>query len=426
MFSILDYGAKGDAETLDTAAIQRAVDACNASGGGTVWVPGGRTYLSGQINLKSRVNLHLEAGARLMAGKDPADFPGLTFLAAENAHNLSISGQGEVYGRGVEFMQEDLGYIYGLNRATTFRPRMLHWIGCKNVSLRDFTLRDSPSWGIHLTGCQDVLVHGMRIYNDLKVPNCDGIDPDHCRNVRISDCHIEAGDDCIVIKTLSAYHAYGPSENITVTGCTLVSTSSALKIGTESCADLRNVVFDACVIRDSNRGLSIQLRDNGNVENILFSNMVIETRLFSDEWWGKAEPIYVTALHRSPAAPLGHIRHVRFSNILCRGESGVFLAGSADSPLEDIALDNVRIEIDKTSKWPGGKQDWRPPDDSSRLIDHPTAGVYLKHARQVALRNVEVAWGANRPAYYGAALDQHHVEDLELVNFKGQSAHPAD
>jgi len=256
------------------------------------------------------------------------------------------------------------------------------------------------------------------------VPNCDGIDPDHCRNVRISGCHIEAGDDCIVLKTLKDYNAYGPCENITVTGCTLVSTSSALKIGTESGADIRNVIFDACVIRGSNRGLSIQLRDNGNVENVLFSNMIVETRLFSDDWWGKAEPIYVTALHRTPNGALGHVRHIRFSNILCRGENGAVLCGSPNSPLEDIVLENVRIEIDKTSRWPGGVQDLRPPEIEHMLRAHATNGVYIEHARGVALRNVSVAWGQNRPAYFGAALETHAVEALELDHFKGESAHP--
>jgi hypothetical protein len=427
MFNILDFGARGDADTHDTQAIQAAIDACSAAGGGSVLIPGGRTYLSGQIDLKSHTHVHLEGGARLMASKDPAAYRDGTFLSARNAVNCSIGGPGELFGRGVEFMQEDRGAIYWLDREHTFRPRMIHWIGCQNVSFRDLTIRDAPVWSLHLTGCEDVLIQGIRILNNLKVPNCDGIDPDHCRNVRISDCHIEAGDDCIVLKTLKEYNAYGPCENITVTGCTLVSTSSALKIGTESCADIRNVIFDACVIRNSNRGLSIQLRDNGCVENVVFSNMIVETRLFADDWWGKAEPIYVTALHRTPGSELGRVRHVRFSNILCRGENGVFLCGSPDSPLEDVVLENVRIEIDKTSRWPGGVQDLRPPEVMGTPIGvrpHATNGVYIEHARQAALRNVQVAWGQNRPEYFGTALEQHAVDGLEVLNFQGENAHP--
>jgi hypothetical protein len=109
---------------------------------------------------------------------------------------------------------------------------------------------------------------------------------------------------------------------------------------------------------------------------------------------------------------LGHVRHTRFSNILCRGENGVVLCGSPDSPLEDIVLENVRIEIDKTSRWPGGVQDLRPPEIEGMLRAHATAGVYIEHARQVALRNVSVVWGQNRLAYFGAALETHAVEAL--------------
>ncbi len=239
--------------------------------------------------------------------------------------------------------------------------------------------------------------------------------------MRISDCHIEAGDDCIVLKS---GREFGACENVTVTGCTLVSTSCALKVGTGPWTAIRNVVFDGCVITNSNRGLGIQLRDAGDIENIVFSNMVVETRLFHDDWWGKAEPIHISAVRRRPDAPIGKVRHVRFSNILCRGEAGAFISGSPDSIIEDVVLDNVRLEINKTSKWPGGMHDRRPPEDADHLYPHRTAGVFIEHARDVTLRNVEVVWGENRPNYFGPALECHHVHGLALREFRGESAHP--
>jgi hypothetical protein len=204
-------------------------------------------------------------------------------------------------------------------------------------------------------------------------------------------------------------------------------------------------VFDACHIRSSSRGVAIQLRDQGNVENVLFANLTIETRLFEDHWWGKAEPIYVTALHRfqhspeslptwNPTGAVGQVRRVRFSNILCRGENGAFLAGSPDSPLDDVVLENVRLEVDKWTRWPGGRQDRRPcdalgpafrdPRQDPGLREHPTAGVYIEQARDVALRDVRVVWGENRPSYFRHALEAHQVNGLQLVRFAGAAAHP--
>ncbi len=421
MFNILDYGAVGDGQTNDAPAIQRAINACASAGGGTVLVPAGRTFLTGQITLLSHVNVYIESGARLMASLNAADYPDGVWLRAVDAENIAITGLGTIDGQGTRFMRRDDRYIYWLDRERDFRPRLIRFIACKNVTLRDITILDAPEWTIHPTGCQDVLIQGIRILNSLKVPNCDGIDPDNCRNVRISDCYIEAGDDCIVLKSSKGY---GPCENITVTGCTLVSTSCALKIGTGPWTTIRDVVFDSCVIKKTNRGLGIQLRDAGDIENVVFSNMVIETRLFHDDWWGKAEPIHISAVHRSPNAPIGHVRHVRFSNILCRGENGVFISGSPDSIIEDVVLDNVRIEINKTSTWPGGKHDRRPPEDDQHLYSHPTAGVFIEYARDVTLRNVEVVWGDNRPDYFGPALECHNVQDLHVRDFKGESAHP--
>ena len=433
MYNIADFGAAGDGRALDTQAIQKAVDACHAAGGGTVLVPAGKTFVTGTVRLKGRVTLHVENGARLLSSDNPDHFTGSPYeamIAADGADHVAITGQGVIDGRARAFMTAELPHIF---RGARRRPHTIVLTGCRHVTIRDVTIQNAAHWALHPAGCQDVLIHGIRILNDLKVPNGDGIDPDHCRNVRICDCHVEAGDDCICIKNERPGMDLGPTENITVTGCTLISTSSAIKIGSGSCNDFRNLVFQGCVVSASNRGLGIQMRDEGNLEDVIFADMVVQTRLFHSSWWGKAEPIYVTAIPRVPGRPLGRVRHVRFSNILCRAENGAYIAGSPESPIEDLVLDGVRIQVDKWTKWPGGWYDRRPcsippdgtpPEAEPGLVRHATAGVYAEYAKGLVLRNTEIAWGPNVQADWGHALEAHHVADLRLEGFRGAAGRP--
>lgn len=419
-FNIRDHGAVGDGRSNDARAIQAAIDACAAAGGGTVVVPAGATYLSGSFVLRGNLEFRVERGARILASPRQADYTGYAvpgdpngvegekrvFISAYEAHGLAITGGGIIDGNGKAFMTEELPHIY---RGTAWRPHMFVLVGCDHLTVREVTLKDSGNWTLHMSGCRDVLVDGIRILNDLKVPNCDGIDPDHCTDVRISNCHIEAGDDCIVLKNLASYAKYGPTRNVTVTNCTLISTSAAVKIGTESVDDFRDITVSNCTIRGSSRGLSIQLRDQGNVENVLFSDCVIETRLFHDDWWGKAEAIYVTSAPRTPATRVGAIRHVRFRNILCRGEAGAYIAAVAPGRIDDVVLDGVRIELQKTSKWPGGRHDLRP--GAIGLLERPVAGIYVANATGVRLADAEVVCAL--PADFGPPLEAHNAPGLD-------------
>ncbi|MCS7060143.1 MAG: glycosyl hydrolase family 28 protein [Anaerolineae bacterium] len=440
VYNILDFGAVGDGRANDASAIQSAIDTCALAGGGQVVIPAGRRFLSGTILLKSNVELHLERGATLAASGDPAhyifrlrvgalsggtpspDDPAFGMLiGADRASNIAITGGGVIDGGGRLYIEEAGEYIH---RMKSWRPFTVFLLGCSQVTLRDVTFHDAAVWTVRLSGCNDVLIDGIHIDNDLKLPNNDGIDLDRCQNVRIQGCHIVAGDDCISLKVCEETAAWGDGcENIVVSGCTLMSTSAALVVGCECRKPMRNIIFDSCVIRSSHRGLAIHLSEHSDVENVLFSNMLVETRIFHDKWWGRGEPIYITAIPWTEQHKIGHVRHVRFTNVLARSENGALIYGWEPGLIEDITLDHVRLEIDKWSKWPGGRQDIRPCPGEG-LIKQDTHGVFVRNARNVTLRNCEVVWGANRPPYFRHALETHHVDNLILENFKGGSAHP--
>ena len=439
-YIITEFGARPGTEDPQTLAVQKAIDSCFAAGGGRVVVPAGQPFVTGSLEIKSNVELHLESGATLAGSSSRDDYlqehvageygSGLSgfLLRAQDATGFSITGSGTIDQRGQSFAD---GYKSSegpyIIRWKAWRPRMIGFYGCQRFTIRDVTLRDAANWCLHMTGCHDVAIHSIRIYNHLAGTNCDGIDPDHCTNVRISDCHIETGDDSIVIKATQEGRdkGYRGSHNITVTGCTLKSTSAAIKVGTESQSDFSNLIFSNCIVQSSSRGLAIQLRDGGNVENVIFSDMTIETRLFHDLWWGKAEPIYVTAIPRHEQSSVGKIRHVRFHNLLCRSENGIFLAADQLGMIEDVRIQDVRVELNKWSKWPGGFHDYRPTQggEHTGICAHPTSGVFLKNLVDTSIRNVDVCWGSNRPSYFGHALEAQGCERLSLHNFRGEAAH---
>jgi polygalacturonase len=439
-FNVLDFGAVGDGLTNDAVAIQKAIDACAVAGGGLVLLPSGMTYVSGPLLLKSHIELHVETGACLKASGDRDVYPpspyrtsytgsmsnGLegpphALIAAVGEQDITISGGGCIDGNDVAFM--DVITQYHISGVIFPRPTLVFLGNCRKVTVHEVTLQNCSTWVLHPAACTDVLISGIRIECKLNMANSDGIDLDHCRNVRIANCYIAGGDDCIVLKTTKPLADFGPCENIVITGCTLVSTSSAFKIGSESIDDFRNILMDSCIIYNSNRALGIQLRDQGNVENVHFTNIIIETRRFYDRYWGKAEPIYVTAFDRNEETKVGTIKNVYFGNITCKGENGVYISGQPANPVREIVLDNVRVELNQQSKWEGGIYDKRPCSGEG-LERRDTAGVYCANAQEITLRNVKVVWGPNAPEYYGSALETENVVDLQLENFKGKAAHP--
>ena len=297
---------------------------------------------------------------------------------------MAITGSGTIDGNEAIFYGvETKWHIEG-----AFYPRapLLFLENVSRLTITGVTLANSAFWTVHMVGCRDVLIDGIRILNNLRMANCDGIDPDHCQNVRIANCHIECADDCIVFKNTAAAMEYGPCENITVTNCTLISTSAAIKFGSESEDIFRNILVENCVISRSNRGISLQLRDKGSIENVVFHNLCIGTRLFRrDCFWGAAEPIAVTVLRRKEDTRVGTVRRVRFSNIFCDSENGILLYGEKPGDISDVTFDNVSVDLRRATGHELGFHDLRP-GTGEYVLEQGLYHLRAHNARRVELR----------------------------------------
>jgi polygalacturonase len=439
IFDVQKYGALGDGKTLDTTAMQRAIDEASAySGKAQVLVRGGRKYVVGSLELKGAIDFHLADDARLLVSTRREDYRGgLTgsvsgdtmanaaggVLIADGAKGLLISGTGSVQGRAKEFMTryDPSGgwWIPG-----PFRPKMFVLTRCTDLEVRDITFAEAPNWGLHMLGCDHVLVDNLKVRNLLDVPNCDGIDPDHSRNVEIRNCDLVCGDDGVVIKTSRQKIDYGECANIHVHDCTIDTQDAGLKIGTETTSDIHDVRFERCTIKNGSRGLCIQLRDEASVYNIDFRDITFHSHYFADPWWGRGEAISFTAIPRNPSTTPGTLHNVTVTNVTGTAENSVRICGSTQSRVRDVVLDRVSVTLERTTQFPGALFDNRPTTAQQAIEPHDTPGISIEHADNVTLRNCTVKWRANVPESFSYAVETKDATSVKVEALNGGPARP--
>lgn len=424
-FNVLDFGAVGDGVNDDAASFSAAIRACAKSGGGTLLVPGGRTYLCSPFAVCSNMDFRVEEGARVLAHPDESLYTvsafrenrseGSIWIRGRDLRNVSFSGKGVIDGNGRAFMGRELPDAYELKPFEDVdpRPHLMLLENCSQIEMSEITFANAAYWGLHFVGCRSIYLHDMKILNDLKVRNSDGIDFDHCKDGRVERCLIESGDDCICFKNRREFAEYGACSGFSVRDCKLVSTSCSIKIGSENMDTISDVLIEDCQIERSNRGIGIQNRDEGTVRNVVFRNISIESRLFGDAWWGEAEPIYITSYTRpsvqskdgalrfkdgSDRGEIGSVEDVVFENVNCVGENGVFVGASEDVLVQGIKFKNVTVEIHETTKYSGGRFDLRPCDETD-FLETGIYGFYLHRVTDAEFVDcdVTIADGMTRP-----------------------------
>lgn len=474
IYNIVDYGANSDGKSLSTKAINEAISSCSNNGGGIVLVPAGK-YLAGSIHLLSNVSLKLETGSVIIGSKDISqyimsdkpifneDYNSYGLIYAVDATNISIQGSGEIIGNGTSFMSpNDKPHVGGdfdrrytrqgknfMPEGNTFedgpvlcpnRPGVLVLFErCENIHISDLTLRDSPFWTIRIGDCDNVTIRGINILNNPLIPNNDGIHCTDSRNIRISDCNIVAGDDAIIVSGLGNEPAPGDSafkidnkhtgnktgiaENVTVTNCILSSHSAGVRIGYGK-RPIRNCVFSNLVIYESNRGIGIFAREKSSIENILFQNIVMHTRLHSGHWWGKGEPIHISAVANIKGGNSGKINNIRFSGIIAYSETGILIYGNPESIIDNVSLDKVQLNISagKNSNSYGGNFDLRPAQPLlEALFKHDIPGLFARYVKNLRIDGFELNWGKNLPGYFTNAIEIDNFNALQIRDFDGTS-----
>jgi polygalacturonase len=414
------FGARADGRTLDAPALQAAIDACGRQGGGTVTVAAGR-YLTGTLVFRDNVTLHLEAGAVLLGSQDPADYPitpnrwegserstHAPLIAGSHLKNVAIVGRGTIDGRGDFWWEAFRGK--SLDHP---RPRLIGFNDCSNVLMEGVTLTNSPSWTVNPVRCRNVHVRGITVINPPDSPNTDGINPDSCQFVRISDCYVSVGDDCITIKAGTQHEKpenQSPCRDIAITNCTLERGHGGVVIGSEMSGDVRNVVITNCVFIGTDRGIRFKSRRGrgGVVEDVRVSNLIMEGVLcpltinLYYACGARGDAIVSDKNARPVDDGTPRFRRIHLSHITARDVqyAAGFVYGLAEMPVEDLSLTDASIALSDGAS--GGF-----PEMAEGIPEMRQAGFFVRNAHRLRLERVEVS-GQAGPAFQ--VIDSRQVE----------------
>ncbi|XP_049394097.1 probable polygalacturonase At3g15720 [Solanum stenotomum] len=430
--SVTEFGAVGDGVKYDTIPIQKAIDACSTIVSKhrcpchVIFPPG--KYLTATVFVKSGVVLDIHQKATILGGSKLEDYPKEQsrwyVVLAEDAVDVGIIGGGEINGQGLKFVErfDDKKNVMvswnhtGACLGDECRPRLVGFISCRNIKVSDVRLIEPAYWCLHVVRSDKTSICDVTIYGNFNSPNNDGIDIEDSNNTVITRCNINTGDDAICPKSSN-----GPVYNLTATDCWIRTKSSAIKLGSASFYTFKNFLFDNITIVESHRGLALQIRDGGNVSDMIFSNINISTRYYHPSWWGRAEPIYVTTCPRDASSKAGSISNLLFVNITATSENGIFLSGSGGGVLSNLKFLNMNLTYKRWTQFPDGLVDYRP--GCQELVKHQLAGFMMEHIDGLVVEDVVMKWSSDESMRWNNPLDfrPSTVNSISLLNFYSRS-----
>lgn len=347
-FNVLDYGAEADGITLDTKAVQAAIDACTLNGGGKVLIPSGKKVLIGTIYLKDFVTLHIENGAVLLGSANYDDYTTDThknmyknephmdrcLIFAKDARSVAIEGYGTIDGN---------GHRENFDKG---RPMLIRFLNCRDIHLNDITLINPAAWTSAWLYCDNISVNGINIISRVN-NNGDGLDFDGCTNVRVVNSNFDNSDDSIC---LQASRPDRPCKNITISNCHFSTKWGGMRIGLLSRGNIESIAVTNCTFKDiQDSGLKIQQGEGGEMKNMVFSNLVMEN---------VPRPVFMTfAPQRANVdtpehelEPLNRMHGFTFSNIVVDNSqldknSAFFLTGFPGNYIEDVVIKDVQFTV---------------------------------------------------------------------------------
>ena len=415
VFQVESYGAVADGQTLNTVALQKAIDACSAAGGGTVLLAKG-DYVSGTLELKSGVMLRVDKDARLLGSSNVDDYPEKplkystggwdsasnlkrSFLFAQGCDRVGICGEGTIDARGSKES------FPGKEGQEGTRPYLLRMVECREVVINGIHLRDAANWVQHYLNCDDLIFQNLHVESHSNWNN-DGIDIDACRNVLMRDCFVNSEDDGLCFKGSSVR----PIENVLVENCKFYSTCNAMKFGTASQSGFRNVLIRNVeaggpapgMVPATNQkrrvraiaGASWETTDGGDIENILLTNAhIVRTDA----------PLFVVAGHRGKVSSgmtkpgVGKARNVLFEHITGEGNGaeGSAFVGLPDGPVENVAVNDYKVSVagGGTAEQAAATLKENPtayPQADMFRAPYPAYGFYVWHARNVSFTGLNI------------------------------------
>ena len=354
-----------------TADIQQAIDTASAAGGGVVSLLAGR-HVSGGLHLRSDVELHLAQDAVLAPISDYdayahtsvsviAEDSDRGMIVAKGASNIAVTGPGRIEAGGENFIIGD-DEAMGTYVPAKKRPRVMVLESCRDVRLENLVVSGSPMWTLHMVDCEDLSFRNIRVENDRRLPNTDGIVLDACRRALIEDCSISTADDGICLKTSAGPDgkAVGACADITVRRCTVSSMSCALKLGTESFGDFTDVAFEDCKVIASNRGIGLFSRDGGAMRNIRFSRIEAECHETPGGFWGSGEAVTVTVVDRRPERQAGKVENLVVEDLNGSMEGAINLVATSSAGIHNVTLARISLSQQPGQLGTGLQYDLRP------------------------------------------------------------------